>query len=132
MKSPFVETAFTYSACFIITCELNGVISTSCDNTKFWCKKFGFGLKSNDLGFLTLNHTEYNYCVSYCHKKTTCKTFEYRSNQKICRFSSRLVQNVEQEVAASYEVFWKKGTNLSCSQEMAQGKVFNLNIDNLQ
>ena len=128
MKPLFGITAFRY---LIITYELNGIISTFCDNTQFWCKKSGYGLKSNDPGFSTLNHTEYKACVSYCHEKITCKTFEYKSNQKICKFSSRLAQNVEEPVGTQYEVFWKKGTSLSCSQEMAQGKVLTFKYQQL-
>ncbi len=114
----------------MITCELNGVVSTSCDNTQFWCKKSGFGLKSSDPGFLTFNQTEYKHCVSYCHENLACKTFEYHSDQKVCRFSQRLTQNVEEEAEATHKVFWKKGTSISCSQEMAQGEVLH-SINNL-
>ncbi len=106
----------------MITYNFDDVMPTFCDKTQFWCHKTDYGLQSNDPGFLTLNNTEYKYCLRYCQQNTACKTFEYMTNRKVCRFSSRLAQNVEEQAGASPEVFWKKGASISCAHEMDESK----------
>ena len=93
-----------------------------CNNTQnYWCQRSGYGLKYSDL---SSKENEYSSCIHFCHGNTTCKAFDYDRDQKICRFTSNLLQNVELKMTHDYELFWKTYINKTCAWELDSGKVF--------
>ncbi len=97
-----------------------------CNSTQgYWCQISGYTLKHLGISLL-LNQSEYTSCIQFCHKYKTCKAFQYNSDTKNCRFTTRFLQNVEVKMAGNYELFWKKSDNASCARELEKGKLFHV------
>ncbi len=96
-------------------------MSSLCNKSSHWCQKSGFRVKFSDPGLIQFNQTEYTSCIQYCEGNIICKGFEYDINQQACRFVSSLSGNVDPRDSNELEVYWKKTSNVSCSQEIHKG-----------
>ena len=93
-----------------------------CNNTQYWCQQTSIGLKIYDPGYPALKENDYRRCLHYYNDNLKCKGFEYDENQGICRCVASLSQNVKDNMKTT--MFWKTSTNVSCYQELSNGKSY--------
>ncbi len=90
-----------------------------CYNYQHWCQENGTGLNLYSPGVPTLDANNYKTCLHHCDGNTACKGFEYDPNEKMCRFSAFLFTKDKPETL----IYWKTTTNVSCAEELSDGKL---------
>ncbi len=116
-----ISTIHIMHIVFIFLQNILCIMSSVCNNSKYWCHELGAGLIHPDLSFVQLNISEYKECLMQCNENTTCQAFEYESDLKSCRFASNLSGNVQLLNTSSTELYWEKTANKSCMQEIYEG-----------